>query len=338
MSPRPTAWRATSYDVARESGVAQSTVSRCFQPGSHISPATRARVTSVANRLGYLPNALARSLITRRSNLVGVVATNYTLRGNPDVVYALGESLAAAGKQLLLITVESDAAGIADLRGVLEYPVAGLISCVLLADDAVRDIQWRGVPLVLYNRHSRRIAVDGVTSNHEAAAAEIAVRLVAAGHRNFLCVAGPPDAPVSRLRRDGFAQALACRGIHEVPVIDTDFSYAGGRHGLLQHVAAIGQPSAVFCTNDQLAMGVMDACRFQLGLSVPRDVSVVGFDDVAEGGRPGYELTTMQQPSVQMARIAVDILVRRLAEPDGDAINAVVDAVFVPRQSARLAE
>ena len=118
----PPSRRATSYDVARAAGVAQSTVSRCFQADSNISETTRASVLDAARRLGYVPNALARSLITRRSNMVGVIATRYTLRGNPDVIYAIGEALAAAGKQLLLVTAEDDSPTTADLRGALEYP------------------------------------------------------------------------------------------------------------------------------------------------------------------------------------------------------------------------
>ncbi len=337
MTRRILTHRATSYDVARAAGVAQSTVSRCFQPGSSISPATRALVTRVADQLGYLPNALARSLITQRSNLVGVVATRYTLRGNPDVVYALGDSLAAAGKQFLLVTAEGDGAGISGLQGILEYPLDGLISCVLLAEPAMREIQARGVPLVLYNRHSPRIAVDGVTSNHGETAARIAARLHAAGHRRLLCLAGPRDAYVSEQRRRGFVAGLAKLGIRRVPVEQTDYSYAGGREALLRFCAARERPEAVFCTNDQIAMGAMDACRFELGLCVPRDISIVGYDDVAEAARPGYHLTTAHQDSVSMARCAVDILLRRIAEPGGRVINSVMAASLVERQSAKLA-
>ena len=336
MALRATTRRATSYDVARKAGVAQSTVSRCFQPDSNISPATRALVTGVAAELGYMPNALARSLITQRSNLVGVIATHYTLRGNPDVVYAIGEMLAASGKQFLLVTAESDAATIADLRGVLEYPLGGLISCVLLADSAIQEIQERGIPLVLYNRKSPRIAVDGVTTNHAAAAADVASALHAAGHRSFLCMSGPKDAHVSRERREGFLGRLSKLGIKHPPVVETDYSYTDGRRAFLDYASRGQRPDAVFCANDQIAMGVLDACRFDLQLRIPRDISVVGFDDVAEAARPCYELTTLHQDSVLMARTAVDILLRRLADPDARTINTVVDARFVKRRSARL--
>ena len=337
MALQTTARRATSYDVARKSGVSQSTVSRCFQPDSNISASTRALVMRVAEELGYMPNALARSLITQRSNLVGVVATHYTLRANPDVVYAIGQTLAAAGKQFLLVTADSDAATIADLRGALEYPLDGVISCVLMVDAALSEIQERGVPLVLYNRRSPRIAVDAVSTNHSDAAASVASALHAAGHRRFLCVSGPLDAYVSQQRRAGFLERLAQLGVKQPSVIETDYSYADGRRAFLEYVArARRPPGAVFCANDQIAMGVMDACRFDLNLTIPGDISVIGFDDVAEAGRPSYELTTLHQQSVLMARTAVDILLRRIADPSAVTINTLVDAALVKRRSARL--
>ena len=329
--------RATSYDVAETAGVAQSTVSRCFQSDSNISSATRTRVLEAAKRLGYTPNALARSLITQRSNMVGVIATRYTLRGNPDVIYAIGEALTVAGKQLLLVTVEGDSPTVADLRGPLEYPLDGLISCVLMADADIAVIQARGVPMVFFNRQSPRIPVDGVTTNHFNAAGDVAAMLHRAGHRRFLYVSGPPEAPVSQARREGFLQRLIALGVYDTPVIETDYSYAGGKSGFLAAMRPAEPPDAVFCANDQIALGVMDACRFDLGLRIPDDISVVGFDDVAEAARPSYELTTMHQDSVKMARLAVELLLRRLATPHMAIENAQIDAVFVARRSAKLA-
>lgn len=328
--------RVTSYDVARAAGVAQSTVSRCFQNDSAISSVTRELVLEAARRLGYMPNALARSLITRRSNMVGVIATRYTLRGNPDVIYAIGEALAAAGKQLLMITAERDLPDAAALRGALEYPLDGLISCVQLADDEIRWIHERHIALVLYNRSSPRIPVDAVTANHVAAAGTVAEALHAAGHRRFLCVGGPPDAPVSQDRVAGFLGRLAALGIADTQVIETDFSYVGGRDGFVARLRRDRLPDAVFCANDQIALGVMDACRFDLGLAIPADISVVGFDDVAEAGRPGYRLTTVHQDTVDMARQAVGLLLQRLAAPDLPVMRVEVAARFVVRGSARL--
>lgn len=337
-SGRVTSGRATSYDVARAAGVAQSTVSRCFRNDSAISPSTRALVLETARRLGYLPNALARSLITRRSNLVGVIAARYTLRANPDVISAIGEALTAAGRQVLLVTSERDLPDDTMLRGALEYPLEGMISCVQLDDEAIRRIRDRQIALVLCNRSSPVIPVDTVTTNHAAAASAMAGALHAAGHRRFFCVGGPADAPVSRDRMAGFLARLAELGLDNVPQIATDFSYAGGRDGFLAWLATAPRPEVVFAANDQIALGVMDACRFTLGLRVPADVSVVGFDDVAEAARPSYLLTTIRQDSVAIARQAVGMLLQRLAAPHLPPMRFEVDARIVARASARIAE
>ena len=334
----PARRRPTSYDVARAAGVTQSTVSRCFRNDSAISPATRALVLETARRLGYVPNALARSLITRRSNMVGVIVTRYTLRANPDMIHAIGEALTAAGKTLLLVTAARDLPNARDLKAMLEYPLDGLISCVQLADAEIERLQARHIALVLYNRRSPAIPVDTVTTGHGAAAAEVAAALYRAGHRRFLCVSGPPDAPVSRERLEGFVAGLATAGIARPPVIATDFSYDGGRDEFLAGVRRDGPPDAVFCANDQIALGVMDACRFSLGLAIPDDISVVGFDDVAEASRPTYGLTTMRQDPVDMARQAVELLLQRLASPEQPVMCREIAARLVVRASARLDE
>ena len=323
--------------MAQAAGVSQPTVSRCFRSDSTISDTTRARVLETAGRLGYTPNALARSLITRRSNLVAVIATRYTLRGNPDVTYALGESLRGAGKQVMLVTVEHDLPDREVLRRTLEYPLDGLISCAQLSDAQLEELRSRHIPVVLFNRTSARVAVDHVTTDHAVASEAAAHALGSAGHRRFLCLGGPAEAWVSQQRMAGFDRGLRTLGIAPPPVVATDFSYASGRDAFLAYVAGGERPDAVLCANDQLAMGVVDACRFDLGWRIPDDVSVVGFDDVAEAERPCYGLTTVRQPSVKMAEEAVRLLLHRLEAPSGRPAHRLIQSVFVRRNSARLA-
>lgn len=336
MPPDATGRRVTSYDVAQSAGVSQPTVSRCFRLDSNISPATRSRVLEVAERLGYTPNALARSLITRRSDLIAVIATRYTLRGNPDVAYAIGESLRAAGKQLMLITVERDYPAKEKLRPTLEYPLDGIISCALIDDAQLTELRERQIAVVLFNRAADQVQVDHVTTNHSLAARQIAGLLVRAGHRRILCVAGPAAAWVSQQRVEGFQRGLQDFGVPPLPPLETDFSYQGGRDAFLAHVAGGERPEAVFCANDQLAFGVMDACRFQLGWQVPEQVSVIGFDDVAEAERPCYGLTTMQQQSAAMAQTVVRLLLARLENRNGEPVRTIIESTFMRRSSARL--
>ena len=328
--------RATSYDVARLAGVAQSTVSRCFGEDGGISPATRRRVMAAAEQLGYVRNALARSLITRQSNMIGVVVTRYTMRGNPDVLYAIGEQLAAAGKQLLLVTVETDTATAETLRGVLEYPLEGLLCCVAVPNQDLHGLLARRLPVVFYNREGDRVPVDSVATDHFDAAGRVAAALHAAGHRRFLLMGGPAMAPVSRQRIDGFVAQATGLGSPPLAVLETDYSYAAARTQAAAWLGGHTRPDAIFCSSDQLAFGAMDACRFDLGLSIPGQVSVIGFDDVPEAARPVYDLTTVRQDTVAMAHEAVRLLLLRLAAPASPPVHTVIASELQRRGSARL--
>ena len=329
--------RPTSYEVARAAGVAQSTVSRSFRDDSGIASATRVRVLAVAEALGYAPNALARSLILRRSDTVAVIVTVLTFTSNPALVQALVGQLEAASRQVLLLTVESDEPSAAALRSVIEYPLDGIVSCAALGAPLLEHFRRRGVPIVLVNRHCEVARVDQVATDHARASRQMATLLARAGHRDLVCVAGPADAPVSRERLESFTARLGELSLPAPLLLSAPYSYDGGRDVFAAAMRERTRPDAVFCVNDQLAFGVMDACRYQLGWSVPDDLSVAGFDDVAEAGRPVYRLTTLRQDVTAMAQAAVCLLQRREEQPDAAARRIRVPARLIRRESTRLA-
>jgi DNA-binding LacI/PurR family transcriptional regulator len=337
VEPTPAAQRATSYDVAMAAGVAQSTVSRCFQQDSPISPDTRAHVMAIAGQLGYRPNALARSLILGRSNVVGVIVTRYTLRYNPELLYALGEALTAQSAKLLLIAVDSDDAVHSTLRDALEFPLDGLISCATMTDEDIASFRRHAVPVVFLNRRVASDGVDCVGTDNVHATRQIADALYRAGHRRLICIGGPHGAPVGEERVTGFVGRLRELGVTEVVTVASDFSYDGGRAAFLERASRSEQKiDAVFCANDQLALGVLDACRFDLKLQVPRDISVMGFDDVAEAARPAYQLTTVHQQIDELAAQAVRLLYERLADPRLRPRTILLPGVLIRRASAQI--
>ncbi len=328
--------RATSYDVARAAGVSQSTVSRCFQSEGGISKGTRDNVFRVAEELGYTRNALARSLITQRSHMIGVIATKFTIRNNPELVFTLSAALRDHGLGMLLLIVETDDTVGDILQQALEYPLDGLISCALMQRSDIDRFVRRGLAVVFFNRDVTAPHVDCIATDHAGSSRRIAEALHAAGHRRILCIGGPEGAPVSRSRIDGFTGRLAELGGAEVTKVAGNFSYDSGREVFLAAVGDSAWPDAVFCANDQLAMGVMDACRFDLGWRVPQDVSVVGFDDVEEAGRPSYDLATVAQSGEAMAERAVEMLLRRIADPAAPPETELMPGRLVRRGSARL--
>lgn len=332
----------TSYDVARHAGVSQAAVSRAFQAVSPISADTRSRILASAAVLGYQPNAVARSLITKRSGLAGVLLTEATQRDTPEVLILLAQALLLQGFQPLLFPCTDEHQGSAALDKALSFGVDGVVSCVGLSDADLARASLRQRPVVLFNRHSEVPHALQVACDHASAAQLLASRLFAAGHRRFAVVTGPADAPVSALRVGNFLARLSQLGVGNVLRFEGDYHYESGHAAAMKLLAAAPvralspRPEVVFCANDAMALGVLDAARFALMLRVPSDVSVVGFDDIPAGRRPAYLLTTVSQPFEEMARVAA-MLFRQQVDDGGVAVAPVLlPGTLIARGSAQL--
>ncbi|MGQ9368378.1 LacI family DNA-binding transcriptional regulator [Azospirillum sp. ST 5-10] len=335
---RQPARRATAAEVARLAGVSQSAVSRCFTPGASVSPAMRARVLEVADRLNYRPNALARGLTTARTDLVGVVMGDLDGPFQPYLFERLTRGLATLGKQSLLI--RGDPA--ADLGGAamaaLDYQVdAVVVTAGSVAAETVRSVMELGTPLLLYGRVVAEDGVDAVCCDNRLGARLAAEALVAAGHRRIAYVAGRAAAFSEQERSAAFREALAELGVPLVAEARGDYGYASGHRAALELLGAAPRPDALFCGNDAMAFGALDAARMALGLRVPDDVSIVGFDDVPMAAWPGYDLTTVRNPVDETVRTLLAMLGRRLADPAAAPVRERPAPELVVRGSARLA-
>ena len=327
---------ATSYDVARLAGVSQSAVSRCFKPNGSISGKTRQKVLAAAAELNYSPNAIARSLITRRSNIVAVLITETSIRVTPEIVFQLNVELLRRGLHLLLFSITQEM-GHDDIIGeVLRYKVDGVIACTSLPQDQVARCSDRGIPVVFYNRVAPGHNTCSVSCDHVNANRDIADRLYRSGHRHFAFIAGTAGAPVSELRQRGLVQRLGELGIRDVPVLTGDFGYESGNKCMVALVRRGLPLSAVVCANDDMAFGAMDAARYDLGLRVPQDISVIGFDDVAGARRPPYQLTTVRPPVEGLARNVVQLLGERIEVRDLPPQVLLLPGELMIRQSARI--
>lgn len=330
--------RATSYDVARLAGVSQSAVSRCFQPGSSASRSMRERVTRAARTLGYTPNALARSLITRRSNLIAVLISNATGLYYPEVLSELSSHASARGEHILLFAVPavSDIDQVIDQ--VLQYQVDGVIAAVRLLPAALDEFERRRIPFVYFNHSDRDRLVTSICCDQREGARALVTRLHRAGHRRFGIITGPQDSTVGEERLRGTQEMLRELGIRDVLVARGDYTYEGGRSGLHELVRPRRRtPDAIVCCNDVMAMGCIDAARFDLKLRVPEALSVVGFDGVGPAGWESYQLTTIRQPVARMAAAAIQLLLAHVEDPTCPTEKRVLPGQLVLGHSARLA-
>lgn len=332
--------RVTSYDVALLAGVSQSAVSRCFKPGASVSKATYALVMKAAALLDYIPNAAARSLITRRSNMVALIITNQANLYYPELLAELSQQFTARGKRVLLFTLQRESEVDRVLADVWQYQVDGVIAAARLSPSHIAEFARRRMPLVLFNRTLPDHSVNTVTCDHREAGRLLASRLAAAGHRQFGIIGGDQDASVASERQHGACQRLAELGLPQPAVVAGQYDYRSGALGLKAIIAQLGSvPDAVICGSDVMAIGCLDYARHELGLDVPGQLSVAGFDAVEPSNWISYNLTTLRQPVPKMAAAAAELLCARIAQPDsagGETEKRVFGTQFIEGATARL--
>ena len=332
--------RVTSYDVALVAGVSQSAVSRCFQQGASVSEATLARVMKAAALLDYIPNAAARSLITRRSNIVAVLIASQANLHYPELLGELSQQIGARGKRVLLFTLPRETDVDRVLSEVWQYQVDGVIAAARLTADHIAEFERRQMPLVLFNRTVRERAVNTVTCDHREAGRMLVSRLAAAGHRRFGIIAGNEDSTVANERRRGACERLAELGLPPPVVVPGQSDYPSGAAGLRALISAMGAvPDAIICGSDVMAIGCLDCARHELGIDVPRQLSVAGFDAVEPSNWLSYNLTTLRQPMPKMAMAAAELLCAVIDRSDNAVATPdrrVFSAQFIEGATARL--
>lgn len=332
---------ATSIDVARLAQVSQSAVSRAFTPGASVSEATRSKVQAAAHRLGYRPNAHARSLITGRSRIVGLVLSYIENLFYPTVLERLAKRLQQDGYHLLIFL--SDNQNSDDLIGeILQYKVDGIVlGATTLSSALARRCAESSIPVVLFNRvmseGAGSGAVNSVRSDNVGGGREIARHLVAGGHRRIAYIAGREDSSTNLERERGLREGLAESGQRIFARAVGDYDFERSRQAARDLFANPGAtPDAVFVAGDQMAIAVMDTLRHELGLAVPQDVSVIGFDNVPQAAWESYRLTTFEQPVEPMVEAAVDLLHSHLRQATAAPVrDVVVPGRLVVRGSAR---
>lgn len=298
--------KLTAHDVARLAQVSQSAVSRAFTPGASVAPETRERIHLAARELGYRPNAIARSLITRRSRIIGLVMSYLDNQFYPLVIERLSQALQRDGYHVLLFiseTAEADSV----LTDILQYQVDGIVMASTTVSSALaNDCKSAGIPVVLFNRVAQigalgRYATSSVTSQNRAGGRMVGELLLRTGHRRIAWLAGEENASTSLEREAGLCEALSEAGqaLHARAVGHYDFAQAQ-RAVLALFADPATRPDALAVANDHMAIAALETLRADLGLRVPHDVSVVGFDNVPQAAWPSFNLTTVQQDVDQM--------------------------------------
>lgn len=326
----------TSADVARAAHVSQSAVSRTFTSGASVSEDTRRKVLQAADELGYRPNALARSLISGKSGIIGVLVAYLDNQFYPVVIEKLSRSLQEKGYRVLLfMTDQGDQDAV--VKDMLQYQVEGVVmASAHLSSKLAQQCANNGIPVVLFNRYIATSPANSVTSDNLEGGRLVANFLVDGGHQRISFIAGFEDSSTNRDREAGFYKGLAERGVVCFSRGVGAYTQEGAAQAARDLFNGDERPDAVFVANDHMAFAVMDVLRGEFNLRIPQDVSVVGYDDVPQSDWKAYDLTTVEQPSGQMIDATVEILLDQIANRDVTRKAAVIPARLIVRSSARV--
>jgi len=311
-------------DLAAKTGVSVSTASRALANHPRISPQTRARVQRAAAELGYVPSAIARSLVKQETHTLGVVTTSVTDPYAAEVVKAVEDAAAAAGYQLLLVTSHGlPRREIAAVQMLRERRVDGII-VVSSRDGKLYEplMPLVEVPLVLVNSRRPGTPAHWVMGDSRQGARLATEYLLDLGHRHIGFIGGPRQGQSARLRLRGYLEALRSVGITPDPalVLPGEGRAENGRRGLRRLLASRAPATAVVCYNDLTAFGVLAEAR-AAGLRVPDDLSVVGFDNLPFSELTAPPLTTIEQPKEALGQRAVELVLHlRRGEPVEDVV------------------
>jgi LacI family transcriptional regulator len=321
-------------EIARLAGVSPATVSRVVQGTTKVSESTRTRVEKVMADVGYVPNALASAMRTRRTGVVGVVTGQLANPWYPLMLETLAGHLAQAGLGMNVWVSKGDNTDQSAINAIRSHAIDGLIFTTATRDSkALPAALESGLPLVLVNRKLDDIGSDRVVSDNLGGGRSVARYFLRHGRTDVAVVGGGPMISTGRDRRRGFIGEFEREGIDITPdrAPTTEFVYSDGLdvgHRLLRD----NPPQAVFCTTDVIAFGIMDAAR-QLGLRVPDDLWVVGYDDIPMADWGALSLTSVRQPMDLMARTALRVLRDRIAVPDTPFTDEVFGTELVVRGS-----
>jgi DNA-binding LacI/PurR family transcriptional regulator len=311
----------SAHDVGELAGVSQAAVSRAFTPGASIAEATRKRVVAAAQKLGYRPNLLARSLTMGRSGIVGIVMGNPRNIAFNAALQVLSSRLSKAGKHMLIFTTEdSDRAADVQVEDLLKYRVdALLLMSADLSPKLASRCQDAGIPVFFFNRFGGKTGgIVSVTGDYRNGGRKIAQHLVEQGYHRLAYMAGLKNAPADRERATALSGYLAKQKLPAAQIVTGHYQREGAMAAARAVLSQPLPPDAIFCGTDYMAIATIEVARFEFGLKIGRELGVIGFGDIEQASWRSFDLTTYSQPVSIMVQKVVDLLLedRPVAHPE----------------------
>ena len=322
-------------DVADLAGVSTATVSHVINDTKFVTEETRRKVMEAIEKSNYHPNAQARSLALGRTNIIGLLVSDIANPFFPDLVKSIETAAFERGYSVILLNTNYDANRAADyVRRLIGLKVAGVaLMTAELDPELVQDLVQKRISVVSQNFGHLVENVSNVTVDFASGVEEVVKHLASLGHKHIAHVAGPSRLNATDVRREAFLEAVA-RHIPnaKIAIYEGDFKFDGGRRAASEILADGDLPTAIFTANDMMAFGVMKELR-QAGLSIPQDVSLVGFDDIAFAELTEPPLTTVILSRVELGRRTIEALMSNIEHPDAKSLEVRIPTYLVKRGS-----
>ena len=308
--------RPTSKDVAAAAGVSQSTVCRVFDQkwSGRISTQIRERVLSVANEMGYSPNAIARSLTSQKSGIIGVIISEEFNIFYYDLLRRITNELQRFGMRVMVF----NAAPYRDINMVfnklVEYRVDGIIATAAAISNVLQTpAATSSTPLVLVNIYAQESFCSSVTTDNYSGSYQMATYLYDRGCRSFAYISAEKsryfDVPD---RKRGFIDGLMDKGCSDCLIFAGDYSYESGQRIAREIMSLEKRPDCIFSSGSRMAYGIMDTVRYQYQLTIPEQLSIAAYDDFIASDMDSYQITSVQQPSDELAKTSVRLLLQQI--------------------------
>jgi LacI family transcriptional regulator len=329
--------KSTIADVAREAGVSTITVSRGLNGRGEITTETRERVQSVIDKLNYRPSSLARSFKSQQTNTIGLIIPDIANPFFPELVRAVDDSAFDEGFAVVLCnTVRNGGRELKALRLLEDMRVDGLILCTSgLSDDDLIPLLKQHSAVVVFDRQIDKTVGESVFVDDVYGAVAAANHLHSIGRRRLGFLAGPPYYPSSARRRYGFRVSLEVHGIepsakHEIICEPEE---AAGYEATKLLLAQDPDVDGIFCYNDLIALGALQACD-ELGINVPKQIAVIGFDDIRLASLATPKLSTLRVDKFKLGRVMVQTLLERMRQSPISMDEKMIRPELIIRQSA----
>jgi LacI family transcriptional regulator len=327
---------ATMKQVAERAGVSTSTVSHVINNTRVVSADVRQRVLAIIAEMRYIPSAVARSLKNDKTHTIGMMIPNNSNPYFAELIQGIEDAAFKVGYNIILCNAYDDPKKqAAYLRVLIEKRIDGLILVASGADDELgRLLRDQAIPIVVVDREVAGVEADFIEADHEKGGYLATQYLIALGHRDIACVSGPTDLPPSRARVGGYLRALKEAGLkfRLDYLVRSDFTSQGGFLAFQQLLALKQRPSAVFASNDLMAIGGICAAS-EAHVRVPDQLSVIGYDDIALASYSTPRLTTMAQPKYEMGQLITNVLIDRIMGGDLPLRRELLQTRLVVRQS-----